>query len=603
MSVLSLLPEDKRKDQRKESLETVYSSNSRLNLLNKRKRLNPLVSEMSHQTLSSKAGDRYVAQRVLSAKTHRVKQLQNQLADAHYHLQELSNENRVLRAVQKKQEIALQRYENSNAELPQVLNSHTEEMRIQQSKYKQLKQQYKEVTQKLKEKDMQLQQLRDEHQHLLDLSKDRNLLEREKLQAQVTDLTAKVQQQNETITMLQRRIALEAKNFKHQLQNEINKHKDTRHDLDLAISNADKLSSIIEMKEKMLSTAASRPVKSPTKLTSTMNPGRSPPIKMKPPEPSIHRSNDDRLTMDQTILAKLCENSRSISSALSHDEETSSSIEPRSRYARSRTTSNSTRSTPIPTRKSSKGSDDIIELAKTVQDGMADLAIFDDDLDTKNSTPDEVAKKMEAMKAELIKKIKDEEPASRKSALLRRRSTEESIEEQIVEEEPERPKSKGRRSSNVSFYDNAGGDDVSVGNEYKMAEERIKRENSVLERKLSAKPIDKYCKDIIQDIEKSSKVIDKHVKQFNHSRFEGDKIVEQLQVVDKLNEYVNSKGEISETALTELNNNFKVLTESVLEAAPTRKRSVSGRRNSRCNLLGDSNLSNQDLLDDLLGKK
>jgi lebercilin len=65
------------------------------------------------------------------------------------------------------------RYENSNAELPQVLNSHNEEIRIQQSKYKQLKQQYKEAAQKLKERDMQLQQLKDEHQHLLELSKDR----------------------------------------------------------------------------------------------------------------------------------------------------------------------------------------------------------------------------------------------------------------------------------------------------------------------------------------------------------------------------------------------------------------------------------------------
>lgn len=75
----------------------------------------------------------------------------------------------------------------------------------------------------------------------------RNLLEREKLQNQVSDLSLRVQQQNETISMLQRRIALEAKNFRHQLQNEINKHKDTRHDLDLAINNADKLTTIIEV--------------------------------------------------------------------------------------------------------------------------------------------------------------------------------------------------------------------------------------------------------------------------------------------------------------------------------------------------------------------
>lgn len=72
-------------------------------------------------------------------------------------------------------------------------------------------------------------------------------MEREKLQAQVNELSLKVQQQGETISLLQRRLALEAKNFRHQLQSELNKHKDTRHDLDMAISNADKLSTIIEV--------------------------------------------------------------------------------------------------------------------------------------------------------------------------------------------------------------------------------------------------------------------------------------------------------------------------------------------------------------------
>ncbi|KAF9420411.1 hypothetical protein HW555_003333 [Spodoptera exigua] len=613
MSVLSLIPEDKRKDQRKESLESVYSSNSRLNLLNKRKRMNPLTMDASNTSLG-KSGDRYVTQRVLSAKTHRVKQLQNQLSDAHYHLQELSNENRVLRAIQKKQEIALQRYENSNAELPQVLNSHNEEMRIQQSKYKQLKQQYKEVTMKLKERDMQLQQLRDEHQHLLELSKDRNLLEREKLQAQVTDLTAKVQQQNETITMLQRRIALEAKNFRHQLQNEINKHKDTRHDLDLAINNADKLTTIIEMKEKMLSTAASRSVKSPVKTASgtSISLSKQSVKTRSETDTSAARGRDDRREdrhiVDQNIMAKLCENSRSISSALSHDEDTSSSTEPRSRYARSRTSSTLSRSTPNPgTRKNSKGSDDMMELAKTVQDGMADLAIFDEELDFKSS-PDELQMKMEAMKTELMKKIKNtDEPSSRKTSALRRKSTEESIDEQVELEETERPKSRGRRNSNVSFFEQAAIEDsiTTVAVHHEEMEVKMKREGSSLERKLSSKPLEKYCKDIIQDIEKSSKVIDKHMKCFNQSRLESDKLVQQLEAVDKINEIVNANAEIPDSALNELNNNFKMLTDQVFtEVVPMgRKRSISGRRNSKTNLLGDVNMTNQEMLDDLLGKK
>ncbi|XP_013136614.1 PREDICTED: lebercilin [Papilio polytes] len=612
MSVLSLLPEDKRKDlsARKESVASVYSSNSRLNLLSKRKRMVPAGAG---GTMGGAPGDRFVTQRVLSAKTHRVKQLQNQLADAHYHLQELSNENRVLRAMQKKQEIALQRYENSNAELPQVLNSHTEEMRVQQARYKQLRAQHKETAARLKERDAQLQQLRDEHQHLLDLTKDKNLLEREKLQAQVNELSLKVQQQGETISLLQRRLALEAKNFRHQLQSELNKHKDTRHDLDMAISNADKLSTIIEMKEKMLSTAASRGVKSPVKSSSSMTLTRPQSKTNKAgQESSSYRPNDERHNVDQSALGKLCENSRSVSSTLSHDDETSSSTEPRSRYIQSRSNSTGPRSTPNPTRKNSKSPEDIIEISKTIQDGMADLAISDDDT-LRNCSPEEMQQRMEILKADLLKKIKtNEEPISRRNSALRRKSTEESIEEQIELEE-ERPKSRGRKNSNVSFYDNVTIEESTsiVVHDFASgdASKKTKRETSGKDKKPLAKPIETYCKDIMQDLEKSSKVIDSHIKQFNSTKMESDKLVEQLFAVDKINDLVNSDRELPEETLSELNNNFKLLTDQVLsEGAPVaRKRSLGGRRNARLesktNLLGDSNMSNQELLDDLLGKK
>ncbi|KOB58016.1 Trafficking protein particle complex subunit 3 [Operophtera brumata] len=482
-------------------------------------------------------------------------------------------------------------------------------MRSQQTRYKQLKVQLKEVTLKLKERDMQLQMLRDEHQHLAELSKDRNLLEREKLQAQNSDLSLKVQQQNETITMLQRRIALEAKNFKHQLHIEINRHKDTRADLDLAITNADKLSTIIEV-----------PLAFPRPLS-----------KSKSNQDTSGRTTEDN-NADENLIAKICESSRNLSSVLSHDEETSSSAEPRSRYARSRTSSTTTRS-----RKSSKGSDDMLELAKSVQDGMAELAIFDDKSDLNNLSPDEVQKKIEVMKADLMHKIKQSDDKPRKTSALRRMSTEESIEEQVVESDEidERPKSRGRRNSSVSFYSNVNNieettstvtiNDCKSGDE--MAIVKPKRENSIItkiqrensvtsmaerrrensERKLSGKPIDKYCKDIIHDIEKSTKVIDHHVKQFQQTRFDNEHIVEQLQAVDKINELVSGNIEIPKEALTELNNNFKMLSDQVFnELPPARKRSVSGRKSSReirSNLLGDVGMSNQDLLDDLLRKK
>lgn len=65
------------------------------------------------------------------------------------------------------------RYENANGDIPKMINSHTEELRSWQVRYKQLKLQFREVTQRLKDKDFELTQLSDEHKHLLSLSKDK----------------------------------------------------------------------------------------------------------------------------------------------------------------------------------------------------------------------------------------------------------------------------------------------------------------------------------------------------------------------------------------------------------------------------------------------
>lgn len=57
----------------------------------------------------------------MSAKLLRVKQVQNQLNETQLQLNELINENRILRNMQKRQEGALKRYEGNHAELPQLI--------------------------------------------------------------------------------------------------------------------------------------------------------------------------------------------------------------------------------------------------------------------------------------------------------------------------------------------------------------------------------------------------------------------------------------------------------------------------------------------------
>ncbi|XP_012060812.1 PREDICTED: intracellular protein transport protein USO1 [Atta cephalotes] len=210
---------------------------------------------MKQQSLSdeSKSGNKSIlGQRVMSAKMLRFKQLQNQLADAHYHLNELANENRLLKALQKRQDSALRRYEGANAELPRLINSHHEELRVLQTKYKKLKELHKDTCNLLKERENELYSANSQNKHLLQLSKDRNLEEREKLQLQLTDMNYKMQQQQETIQLLHRKLTLETKSLKHQLHIEISKHKETQKNLQETIEKLKSLECLLDNREKRL---------------------------------------------------------------------------------------------------------------------------------------------------------------------------------------------------------------------------------------------------------------------------------------------------------------------------------------------------------------
>nr|XP_034190011.1 lebercilin [Osmia lignaria] len=228
-------------------------------LSSKKKNLHPLLGQpyqvnirQQHFSEQSKLNKSSIEQRVLSAKMLRIKELQNQLADAHYQLNELSNENKLLKSLQKRQDSALKRYEGTNAELPRIINSHHEELRVLQIKYKKLKALQKETCDLLKEKENELQQLQCQNKHLLQLSKDRNLEERDKLQLQVSDLHHRIQQQQDTIQTLHRKLTLESKSLKHQLHTEISKRKETQKNLDEATEKLRGLENLLDNREHRL---------------------------------------------------------------------------------------------------------------------------------------------------------------------------------------------------------------------------------------------------------------------------------------------------------------------------------------------------------------
>lgn len=138
----------------------------------------------------------------------------------------MSAENRLLKSLHKRQDSALSKYESSSAELPQLLNSHAEELRMWQTRCRNLQRQNKEMATKIKQKDTIILTLTDQNKHLLLLNKDKNLLERANLQERVKELEMRVADKESEIKLLARRLQLEAKSYKSNLHMEQQKYRD-----------------------------------------------------------------------------------------------------------------------------------------------------------------------------------------------------------------------------------------------------------------------------------------------------------------------------------------------------------------------------------------
>ncbi|TMW52197.1 hypothetical protein DOY81_002756 [Sarcophaga bullata] len=209
------------------SCESLYSNSSRgsANVVYRRK---PGASNKMNciRQPAIIPANKEIRQRVLSARRLRMKTYQNQLTDAQQTIAELAHENRILRTLHKRQDSALAKYESNNAELPQLLHSHAEELRVWQTKYKNLQATNKDLEQKLKQKESLILTLSDQNKYYIQLNKDKNLEDRQRLTEKLQALEARLQEKENDIKMMARKKQLELKQSKHQLQMEQKKSKE-----------------------------------------------------------------------------------------------------------------------------------------------------------------------------------------------------------------------------------------------------------------------------------------------------------------------------------------------------------------------------------------
>ncbi|GAB0096192.1 uncharacterized protein DMENIID0001_116720 [Sergentomyia squamirostris] len=198
------------------------------------------------------AGASEVRQRILSARLLRVKHLQNQLTVAQQQIFELSQENRSMKTMLRRQESALMKYDGANAELPQLLNSHAEEIRTWHAKYRELQKQNKDLLAKLKQKEQLILTITDENKHFHQLNRDRHLDEREKLTNRVKELEARLTEKDNDAKLVARKLQLETKSFRNQMHQENLKYREVCQKLEKATTEMARLSTRLDIGDRRI---------------------------------------------------------------------------------------------------------------------------------------------------------------------------------------------------------------------------------------------------------------------------------------------------------------------------------------------------------------
>ncbi|XP_066891229.1 lebercilin-like protein isoform X3 [Kogia breviceps] len=158
-----------------------------------------------------------VARRILSARLHKIKELNNELADLHHKLEATVTENQFLKQLQLKHLKAIGRYENSQNNLPQIMVKHQNEVKNLRQLLRKSQGKERAVSRKLRETDSELLKTKDALQTLQKLSEDRNLAERDELTQRLSVLTTTMEGNDKQIQSLEKQLRLNNKAFTRQL--------------------------------------------------------------------------------------------------------------------------------------------------------------------------------------------------------------------------------------------------------------------------------------------------------------------------------------------------------------------------------------------------
>ncbi|XP_014793666.1 PREDICTED: lebercilin-like protein [Calidris pugnax] len=161
-----------------------------------------------------------VAQRISSARLHKIKELKNEIIYLQHQLEASTLENHLLKQLQYRHSKAIGRYESSESNLTGLLASHYNEVRALRELLRMSQEDERNTSRKLRKVEAELMKAKDALQTLLMLSEDKALAEREDLGHKLAVLTEKLEVNDTRIQSLEKQLKLNNSIFRRQLASE-----------------------------------------------------------------------------------------------------------------------------------------------------------------------------------------------------------------------------------------------------------------------------------------------------------------------------------------------------------------------------------------------
>ncbi|XP_052811109.1 lebercilin-like isoform X3 [Mya arenaria] len=191
-----------------------------------------------------------ITRRVLSARRLKINEIQNMNQEFQAQLRELKEENKLLKKTQHRTDKALQRFEDRESDLPQLIQRQNNEVRSLKDQIRKWREKFEKTDRYLRDAEDELEKAKIKLKKLKSLADEKELPERAELNKKLNNAELDMEAKDVKIKELERYIQNLEKNHRHEIGIERARNKDVHKQIAQLREENDKLNNSVKEKEK-----------------------------------------------------------------------------------------------------------------------------------------------------------------------------------------------------------------------------------------------------------------------------------------------------------------------------------------------------------------